>query len=710
MGCASQRTAVLLLSLACAHPLAGQAVTTAIVQGAVDGEDSLPIPNAVVELTNSATGQFWRVETSGAGRYFFATVTIGGPYQVAVRAVGFVPVVRAGIMLNAGQRYVAYFFLEPTVAVLPEVMVQGTTSPQANHGRTGPAQLISDSALNQLPNLNREVVDLVLMSPQASRAPFGDIGIGGQNPRYTTYLVDGGQNTDLYYGGLVARFGLQRSISPEAVAEVQVLAAPADVRNGDFAGGAVNIVTRSGTNEWHGSAFGFFQSDALGGTDAADAPPPGNFSTPQFGVTLSGPLVKNRLQVFLNADLQRILAPDDGPFVTDATGSADDRIGISYQSIARFDSILTHTYGLEAGGTGRSDSRQPASDLFVKLSAQAGANNQLELSDHYARTTAHSGPDRGPGGYNLGSMASEDNVTANALRLTWRGLFGRTWSNEMSLGYLWTQEENPSAERALIDVPADSGSMQASPWNAGGFRFVLGTNTVEFTDNVTVGLESHVVTLGTHDELLQFQDNVFPSSGGSWSFGSLDSLAAGQPNHYDTRLPGPLAPSGPEVNFRARQLGLYAQDQWAVTRQVTLTYGLRVDVPFLPDAGALNPALRDSLGLETGRLPSGNPLWSPRLGVSYDIGGRGMTFLRGSVGLFSGHPAYRWIANGYHDSGGEQLRLTCDGADAPHFDPLNPPTTCGTGAVAVPLITVFDRDLKYPQNWKFALGMDQRLP
>ena len=710
MGCASQRTAVLLLSLACAHPLAGQAVTTAIVQGAVDGEDSLPIPNAVVELTNSATGQFWRVETSGAGRYFFATVTIGGPYQVAVRAVGFVPVVRAGIMLNAGQRYVAYFFLEPTVAVLPEVMVQGTTSPQANHGRTGPAQLISDSALNQLPNLNREVVDLVLMSPQASRAPFGDIGIGGQNPRYTTYLVDGGQNTDLYYGGLVARFGLQRSISPEAVAEVQVLAAPADVRNGDFAGGAVNILTRSGTNEWHGGIFGFFQNDALIGTTAADAPPPDNFSTPQVGVTLSGPIVKNRLQFFLNADLQRYIAPDDGPYVTSPTGSADSSIGIPYRDIARFDSILTHTYHLETGGTGRSDTRKPASDLFVKLSAQAKANNQLELSDHYARTTPQSGPGREPGYYGLGSMTSENIVTENALRLTWRGLFGRGWSNDMSLGYLWTQAEDPSTDRAQIDVGTDGGTLQASPWNAGGYRYVLSTNTVEFTDNVTVGLGSHVLTLGTHNELLQFQDNQFLFSGGAWGFGTLDSLAAGQPNHYDARLLGPLAPSGPAVNFRANQLGLYAQDQWAVSRQVMLTYGLRIDVPFLPAAGALNPALRDSLGLETGQLPSGNPLWSPRLGVNYDIGGRGMTFLRGSVGLFSGHPAYRWIANGYHDSGGEQLQLTCDGADAPQFDPLNPPTTCGTGAVAVPLITVFDRDLKYPQNWKFALGMDQRLP
>ena len=705
-----RHTSLVLLLMVAVRPLAGQAVTTAIVQGTVAGPDSLPVPGAQVEVTNTETGQFWRLETSDAGRYFFATVTIGGPYRIAVRALGFRAVAKTGIVLSVGQRYRADFFLEPAIPTLAEVVVRSTADPQANHGRTGPAQLIPDSALRQLPNFSREVVDLSLMSPQASRAPpYGDISIGGQSPRYTTFLIDGGQNTDLYYGGVVGRYGLQRSISPEAVAQIQVLAAPADVRNGDFAGGAVNIVTRSGTNEWHGAAYLFFVNDALVGSDAQGNSTTGSAMNSQYGGTLSGPIVKDRLQFFLNAELQTFAVSDNLPFVTSTSGSADTMIGISYQSIARFDSILTHQYNLETGGVGRTDYRRPASDLLVKLSAQAGTNSQLDLSDHYAQTTERSGPDRDSGYYGLGSMSSESNVTENALQLTWRALLDRRWSNEMSLGYLWTQAEDPSAWRADIRVSADGGDVEASPWNAGGYRNVLNTTTAEFTDNATVGLGSHVLTLGTHDVLLHFQDNLF-FSGGAWYFESLDSLAQGLPASYDTRLPGPLAPSGPHVNFPVVQLGLYAQDQWAVSREVMLTYGLRLDVPFLPDAGALNQELRDSLGLETGRFPSGNPLWSPRLGVNYDIGGRGSTFLRGSVGLFSGQPPYRWIANGYKDSGGEQLRLVCQGASAPHFDPLAPPTTCGAGAAPIPLITVFDRDLKYPQNWKFALGVDQRLP
>jgi hypothetical protein len=111
----------------------------------VAGQDSLPIPNAVVELTNTATGQFWRLETSDAGRYFFGMVTIGGPYRLAVRAIGFGPAARTGVILNIGQRYTADFLLEPAVAILPELVVQGAANSQANRGRTGPAQLIPDS-------------------------------------------------------------------------------------------------------------------------------------------------------------------------------------------------------------------------------------------------------------------------------------------------------------------------------------------------------------------------------------------------------------------------------------------------------------------------------------------------------------------------------------------------------------------------------------
>lgn len=154
-----------LLALGVEHTaLPAQGITTAAVQGTVAEWSGAPIANAAVELVNTATGQQWRVESSGAGRYFVENAAIGGPFAVRVRAIGFVPATRNGINLTVGQRYTADFALDPASVELPEVVVQADANPQAHSGRTGPAQLVSDSALRQLPNHYREATDLTLLS------------------------------------------------------------------------------------------------------------------------------------------------------------------------------------------------------------------------------------------------------------------------------------------------------------------------------------------------------------------------------------------------------------------------------------------------------------------------------------------------------------------------------------------------------------------
>jgi len=158
------------------------------------------------------------------------------------------------------------------------------------------------------------------------------------------------------------------------------------------------------------------------------------------------------------------------------------------------------------------------------------------------------------------------------------------------------------------------------------------------------------------------------------------------------------------------ELGLYAQDRWAPTSRLTFTGGLRLDVPFLLEAATTNQRLVTSpLGIDTGRLPSGNVLWSPRLGVNYDLSGDGDAFLRGGIGLFGGPPPYRWLGNGYRETGDETV-VFCNRPDVPPFDPLNQPETCPSGGGTSPRISFFDPGLKLPQNLKLALGVDRRFP
>src|SRR5207249_2874841 len=176
---------------------------------------------------------------------------------------------------------------------------------------------------------------------------------------------------------------------------------------------------------------------------------------------------------------------------------------------------------------------------------------------------------------------------------------------------------------------------------------------------------------------------------------------------YDRGLGSPARPSG--ADFHAFGLGLYAQDRWALTSRLTLTAGLRVDVPFLPDAPATNQGLVTGLGFDTGQRPSGNALWSPRLGVNYDPRGDGAALVRGGIGLFSGPPPYRWLGNGYRETGDETV-VFCNRPDVPPFDPLNQPETCPSGGGTSPRISFFDPGLKLPQNLKLALGVDRRFP
>jgi TonB dependent receptor len=197
-------------------------------------------------------------------------------------------------------------------------------------------------------------------------------------------------------------------------------------------------------------------------------------------------------------------------------------------------------------------------------------------------------------------------------------------------------------------------------------------------------------------------------SAGRWLFSSLASLARGEARHYDRGLGSPARPSG--ADFHALGLGLYAQDRWAPTTRLTLTGGVRVDVPFLPDAVATNQALISALGIDTGRLPTGNVQWSPRVGINYDLSGDGAAFLRGGIGLFSGPPPYRWLGNAYRESGDEMV-VFCNPPDVPAFDPINQPATCSATVPGTsPRISFFEPGLTLPQNLKVSLGVDRRLP
>ncbi len=709
-----------------AGTLSAQGVTTAAVSGTVKQESGAAVEGAIVTVTNRSTGAKLQATSQANGRFFIENVPVGGPYTIEARAIGFEAARRDNVTLALGQRFLSDFSLKAQVVQVEEIAVSAETGdPIMNTAKTGVAQSIGNTAITRLPVLGGNFTNLVATTPQVAGVS-GGVSAGGQNNRFNSIQIDGGVNNDLFGLGSTGAPGGQadaRAISFAAVKEFQVLIAPYDVRQGNFAGGLINAVTQSGTNQFHGSVFGRYQNQDLVGTDV-NGLKSADFKVLQYGGTLSGAIIQDKLQYFFAADIQDRTTPFDG-ITLEESGAAP---GDAERMIDHLNALGADQWG-GAGSAGGFIIENPNPTYFGKLTWSPSANNNVALSYNNVGASVDVISRRQNGDWQLTSGAYSIENQTNSLRLSWNAVFGGKYSNEF-IGGLQTIRDTRPPNTTYPTILVRSGTT-GTQLVAGAERFSqdnsLDQDIYELTDNLTFGLGDHRVTIGTHNEFFGFNNHFFPQSIGQWTFANIDSFENNAPVRFDRALP--LIPGGPVSDFSVNQWGLYAQDQFNLGN-VALTVGLRWDNPIFPDSPTYNPTL-DSITsdaalwtggtINTSVVPSGNATWSPRLGFNWDVDGTGMTIVRGGVGYFGGRPAYVWMSNAYVNTGMAQTQLTCrnDNAsaldDVPVFtlDPSQQPTTCGgTGGVIPPIPTInyFDPDFKFEQNMKLSLGVDHRLP
>ncbi len=723
---------------------AAQGVTSAAVAGRVTDEGGNPVAQASVALANGSTGQRYAARSRDDGRYSFENVDIGGPYTLSVRALGFEPRTSTPFNLGLGQRFGLDLSLKRAAVEVAGITVEAVANPLLSRARTGAQTSVTDSALRRLPTLNRSFDNFLNTSPQAVGRSFT-----GQNDRFNNIQIDGTVNNDLFNlgasngtpGGAVNA----RPLSLEAIKEYQILIAPFDVRQGGFVGGLVNAVTKSGSNEFHGSGFGYFQNENFLGTDTAGVSVPvSDFQQQQYGFTLGGPIVRDRLHFFVSGDFRH----DNRPFASSLQIPAPS-VGITQARADSVERILQDSFGIAAGSWRAPQINNPETNLFAKLDYALGTNSHLEVSGISVNTnqdklihtyrlgwTSPPSLSNARDGYELSNSGYSMEDETRTLRGKWTATFGNRYANELIVGRTTIRDNRPpDSNHPLILV---AGNTAGTYLSAGAERFShansLDQRVVEVTDNLTFPLGQHLLTFGTHNEFIHFRNVFFPASMGIWSFASPDSLAAGLPNFYARALPGPLRPDGPVADFDVTQVGFYAEDRFSPVPNLTVTAGLRLDVPSLP-----SPARNDTLtklafpalggnSVNTSSSPSGNILWSPRLGFNYDVNGRQETILRGGIGVFSGRPPYVWVSNAFGNTGLEQQTVFCDGTASssnnsstvdtvPAFtvDASAQPTRCGgtnqvgpsSGATS---IVFYDPNFKFPQALKLALGADHALP
>src|SRR5215831_10085145 len=362
-----------------------QGVTGSAVTGTVTDEGGGAVAGARVQLKNRSTGESFVAFTSVAGKYFIDNVPAGGPYTINVTASAYEMATRGDIRLTLGQRLTVGLVMHFEVG---EYEVLGHLDELDDRSRTGPSTTMKDTMINELPLGGRNFTELIQTVPQVGPyitpgTAFTGSSIGGQNNRYNTIQIDGGANNDLFGIAATGTPGGQANAKPlslEAIQEFVVQVAPFDVRQGSFTGGLINAITKSGTNEFQGTAFSYFQNKALAGNQ--DDPTFLNYTTWQFGGSLGGPIIKDKAHFFIATDLQVRQSAFGNQYQIGGVDSATDlmKAGFDAATAQRFANILSQKYGINAGSALATDLGNPDRNVFVKGTTSLIKNSHLEVS------------------------------------------------------------------------------------------------------------------------------------------------------------------------------------------------------------------------------------------------------------------------------------------------------------------------------------------
>ncbi|HEY5086185.1 MAG TPA: carboxypeptidase regulatory-like domain-containing protein, partial [Gemmatimonadaceae bacterium] len=708
--------AMVALGTAAASRVAAQGVTTGGIAGIVTSPAGAGIEGAQVLVVNTATGGRVGGRTRANGLFTILGLEVGGPYTITVRRIGFQPTQRIGVTVPLGQTVRVDFRMDEQTTTLSTVQVTTSVAGAViTPTHTGVSTSVSDSSLRRLPSLNRNFSDFVALTPQVSTTlPNGGLSGGGVNNRFNQIEIDGTSETDLFGLGSTGQPGGQaggKSIGIESVKEYQILLSPFDVRQGNFAGLLVNAVTKSGTNDLHGSAYVYGRNQSFTRTQ----PYINNFSQEQYGFTLGGPIVKDKVLFFINPEFQRQSAPASGLYFG-APGS-----NLTQATLTSFQSLLSG-YGIPAGGAGQVINTNPLTNVFGRLDFHLPWNTTLVLRDNYGKAVQDNFSRDATGtqpNFPLTSNGYKFQSTKNNVGAQLRTNFANGAFNELLASV--TSIRDVRAPNALAPQVTVAAAGEAS-LVAGGERFSqanqLDQDIAEITDNVTYPVGAHSFTLGATGTFYKVRNLFAQSRFGVWDFQSLDSLKNGLADQYIVGVPqiGDGA-----VRFTAQTFATYLEDLWTVTDRLTLTYGIRLDVPRFTNRPPTNPDILTNFGRNTADIPSGNIQYSPRIGFNWDMTGDQRNQLRGGLGSFTGHPAYVWLSNAFQNSGltGVSL-LTCNGGTPSRpGDPIpvfnsatiaNPPTACGSKtAAASSEVDLLSPNLRFPQDLRASLGYDHSM-
>ena len=730
-------------------------VTTSSISGKIVDEKG-PLPGATVIATHVPSGSSYFTISNSEGRYTMQGMRVGGPYTIEVRYVGYSTSKSENITLKLGETYRADFALDSKANELGEIVVSGQAEKPVHNSTS---TTVNTEEIAVLPTITRSIVDVVKVSPYANNMSFA-----GSDGRSTNFTVDGANFNNNF--GLSSNLpGGGTPISVDAIEEVQVVVAPFDVRQSNFVGGGINAITKSGTNQFHGSAYTYytnqtFRGNRLLGENLGVRP---EESTWTYGATVGGPIVKDKLFFFLNAERTEEPSEVIKYRPDEASASVLDAI---------YDKLM-NDYGYDPGSYTDYPGGNNNLKLLARIDWNIDDNNKLmfrfnktgntqwnapngnSCDDNFRnRAYNRSGENAFPFSYNMYSMRND--VMSFATELNSR--FSTQVSNQFIFTYTDIQDVRGSNSKYFphIDIMSGYEDFEETgnfiPFTSFGYELFTYNNGVKnkvfnATDNVTYYTGNHKITAGVNWERQTASNSYMRNGTGYYRFASAEDFLNGAMPLSFVLTVGNNGEANPRGEITYNQFGAYAQDDWNITDNFKLNFGVRADGLFFDNSQLMtnNALLEYNMGgnvINTGQWPTNRVQVSPRIGFNWDVTDN--FTIRGGSGLFQGRLPLVFFTNMPQNAGMIQSSFVFSGSidkdnNTVVYSPeveaalnalnvngtyvtdvnqavqiLNLPTTVtpenGTLAGIGSSFNGVDPNFRMPQIWKSMLGFDWDVP
>ena len=707
-------------------------ITTSNIKGTVTDDKGEPMFGANVIVLHEPSGTLGGAVVQDNGRYTANNLRVGGPYTITFSYLGYESQIVSDVFLSLGKTTNINAVLTQGGESLDEIVISSSKSKVFNNDRTGAQTSVSSEQLKRLPTISRSASDFTRLEPTASGNSFG-----GRNDQFNNFSLDGAIFNNPF--GLDSptpggQTGAQ-PISLDAIEQISVSIAPYDVTQSGFTGASVNAVTKSGTNEFHGTVYGFFRNEDLtGGRVKGEDVTKADLSQEQYGFSIGGPIVKNKLFFFANLETDNRSDLGTAGFIpnnNDGTAAINESRVLETDLQTVSDSLASLGYDTGAYQGFNFDS-ESVKGIF-KLDLNLDDKNRMSFIYNFLRSSrelpAH--PTalglRGPSFQTLQFENSgyEINNNIDSFQIEINSNVTNNITNKFQAGYTQFDDFRDPLSSPISPITIQDGN-GSNYIIAGHEPFSINNRldqkVYQFTNNTNFFLEDHSITAGFSFEKFEFdnsfnltafdfdEDGDFVSEIGTFApyadvdafledvtNGRLEASIANAEAIFERNNSLPSGEGWQLAETNVGQFALYIQDEWNVSDDFKLTYGIRFDKPlyfdtqekidenierkiftFQPDNIYFDPDTGEEITIDSRQLPDNGFLFSPRLGFNWDVKGESITQVRGGTGVFTGRFPFVWLGN------------QVQGLDFFFYQ-------------------VVDPDFKWPQVWRTSLGVDHKF-